>query len=205
MLGQRHPSPRNRMSGHYDCDMTAAPMPMIADGFSMNSSLRYLPYRSFPLALGQLDELRQARANYREKLLCFPFDVSVPIPARENFDAGQYVNPGSILWGFSFAALDGNASDFDVNITDICAEEGYFEETVEATTLRPQAVGTATNLFPVLTEPRVLSGYPISIRVVIANKAAVDQRCQFVVHLAEPCSLQEGRVAQPLPKLPRGV
>ena len=200
---QRQPSPRNRMAGLADLDQTFLPMEMPADGFSMNAALKYLPYRYFPLALGQLDELRVCAEEYRARWLVLPLDVTVPILAFDNFDSTQRVNNGSVLYGFNFVAVDGEVADFEVNISIICDQQQYFDQTVDATTLRPTpAAALGTDLFPVLFEPVCLWGNPYpQLKVVIANKADVDQRCQLLIHLAEPCQAQ-GSGSGPLPAYP---
>lgn len=200
---QRQPNPRNRMVGMADCDQTFVVGEMVADGFSMNAALRYLPYRYFPLALGQLDEIRQQTSNYRARWLVAPLDVTVAIPSFGSLDMTQRVNNGSILYGYNFAAVDGVVSDFEVNITEICNQEQQFDQTVDATCLRPTpAAAQGTDLFPVLFEPRELWGNPQpQLKIVITNKASSAQRCQLLIHLTEPCNAQ-GPGSGPLAPFP---
>lgn len=170
-------------------DQTFTIQEMFADGFSMNAALRYLPYRFFPLALGQLDQIRENAAYYRARWLVAPVDVTVPIPAFGNLETTQRANNGSILYGFNFAAVDGNVSDFEINIREICNQESWFDQTVDATVIRPTpAAAAGTDLFPVLFEPRILWGDPHpQLNITIGNKASAAQRCQLLVMLAEPC------------------
>ena len=85
----------------------------------------------------------------------------------------------------------------------------YFSEPVQGNLLRPlgTAAGT-TNLYPVLIEPRLVSGMPHpQLKVNITNKSATDQRCQLCIYTAEPCSVM-GPGYGPAVKLPwqaRGV
>jgi hypothetical protein len=200
---QRQPNPRNRHMGLADCDQTFTPMEMPADGFTLNAALKYLPYRYFPLALGQLDEVRLQADKYRARWLALPVDPRVAIPAFDNLDTTQRCNNGSILYGFNFAAIDGTTDDFEVNVAIMCDQQQYFDQTVDSTTLRPQgSAGQGTNLYPTLFEPVCLWGNPYpQLKVVIANKANTPQRCQLVIHLAEPCSAQGSGVG-PAPTFP---
>lgn len=203
LTSQRQPSPRNRMAGLSDMDQTFTPGEMVADGFSMNAALRYLPYRYFPLALGQLDEIRARATQYRARWLVTPLDVRVPIPRNGSWDTTQRVNNGSILYGFNFAAVDGTVADYTVNIEELCSQQPWFDQRAEATSLRPTPAGVAgTDLFPVLAEPRLLVGDPYpQLKITITNKADANQRCQLLMHLAEPCEAQ-GPGSGPLAPFP---
>lgn len=184
----RVPNTRNRMAGLNDLDQSSPGMETPADGFSMNADLRYLPYRSFPLFLGQLDELRQCKDEFRARYLTIPYQAGFAIPAYQTFDTGQRTSPGTIVWGLQFAALDGTPNDFRVQITDICSQSSFFSQALVASALRPSGV---TDLYPVLIEPRCVSGGSNSgLKVEITNLAATSQRCQLVLMCAEPCSVQ---------------
>lgn len=190
---QRVPCPRNLVRGMPDQDMTNVPTTPYADGFSFNAALKYLPYRSFALLLGQLDELREQGHLYRARYLVIPFDVTIAIPQFETLDTTQNAAPGTILWGYNFAAVDGANTDFDVQVGDVCSGETYFENTIVSVGLRPTG---ASDQYPVLTEPRHLIGRPHpKLRITISNKTAGAKRCQLMLHLAEPCSTQERQIA----------
>lgn len=198
---QRQPCPRNRAWFSPDWDQTFVQQPMVPTGFNYNASLQYLPYHSFPLFVSQLDELTAQRGHYRARWLCVP-DGLVAIDGPGNFDSNEHVNSGSIVYGFSFAAVDGNTADFEVGVGDVCSGHQFFEGTIVATALRPGAIGTATGANPVLIEPYEVQGEPhpqLDIR--IRNKATASQRCQLIVHLAEPCAVQGDGPSQ-LPRFP---
>lgn len=201
---QRQPNPRNRMKGLADCDQTWAPMEMIADGFTMNAALKYLPYRYFPLALGQLDELRKRHGEYRARWITVPQDVNTVIGPFGEFTTTQRVNNGSVLFGFNFCVVGmGSVSDFEVVVGEICTETQWFDQSIDATGLRPTpAAAGGTDLFPVIVEPQVLRGSPQpQLKVVITNKSSAARSCQLLLHLAEPCSAQ-GVDAGSLPHFP---
>ena len=195
----RYPNPRNRLRGLHDADQANVITGMQADGLTMNANLRYLPKRAFPTFVGQLDQIRQNQQHYRCKVWCAPFDFQTAIVAFGNFNATQNVFPGTCVWGLSFAALDGVASDFEIQIYDTCSGLAYFSEPVQGDLLRPD--GT-TDLVPVIIEPRYVTGNPHpALRINITNKAAVDQRCQLTIITAEPCEVM-GPGTESLPKLP---
>jgi hypothetical protein len=76
----------------------------------------------------------------------------------------------------------------------------YFSAPVQGDKLRPSGnAAGGTNLYPVLIEPRLVSGDPHpQLKVNITNKASADQRCQLLIHTAEPCAVMgPGFGAQP--------
>lgn len=202
---QRRPQPRNQMRGLMDQDMTFAPAVTCADGFSMNADLRYLPYRSFSLYLGQLDELRGERTKYRGKTYVVPHDLNIAIDPFGTLHYQQPIRPGTIMWGWGFAAIDGTVGQFTVQVRDTCSGYKFFDgEGTLATALRPLNIGAAgaANLFPVLMEPYVVLPPPRRltglIDVYITNNASVAQRCQLCIRCAEPCG-RAGDWAKTLP------
>ena len=195
MKNNRVPAPRNQMKGLMDYDMTFCPGLTPADGFSMNAALRYLPYRSFTLYLGQLDELRCCKGEYRGRDFVIPFDLDIAIPAFGTLKYQQQMHPGTVIWGFHFAAVDGEVGDFTVQVKDLNSMIGdrcipyqfFYGEGTDATALRPTGLAGA-DLYPVLTEPYQVE-HPGLIDVTIGNKGAEEQRCQLVIRTAEPCSV----------------
>lgn len=185
---RRFPSPRNRAAGLADLDQSAMLVETPADGFSMNMNLRYLPERYFPLSLGLLDQIRQHRDSFRMRILTLPYNLTAAIPAFENFDGAQNVLSGTCVWGFSFAALDGTESDFEIQVYDTCSGLAFFSQPVSGNMIRPN--GT-TGLFPYIVEPRLVTGRPKpALQVNIANKASSAQRCQLAILCSEPCDDQ---------------
>lgn len=199
---QRRPQPRNQMAGLMDQDMTWAPAVTIADGFSMNAALRYLPYKSFALYLGQLDELRSCREQYRGKTYVVPHDLNIAIEAFGTLRYQQPMRPGTVIYGWQFAAIDGTENDFTVKVRDTCAGYDFFDaEGTRATALRP--LNTPPDLlFPVLIEPYVVLPPPKRlvgmIDVYITNNNVAAQRCQLCIRCAEPCG-RAGDWAKTLP------
>lgn len=199
---RRVPAPRNRMRGLTDYDMSWCPSETPADGFSMNAALRYLPYRSFALYLGQLDELRCCRGQYRNRDFVIPFDHSITIEEFGTLKYQQQVHPGTVMWGFNFSALNPEVSlsDFTIQIKDLCQTYQFFYgDGTDATALRPTA---AADLFPVLCEPYVIEKAPGAtgglLDVTIGNKTNAAQSCQLVIRCAEPCAVM-GRGYGPMP------
>ena len=188
---QRVACPRNRQWYSADWDQTFEPITMDANGFNLQGSLRYLPYRSYPLYVAQLTELMKVKGSYRARYICSPFGLD-PIPGPGNVDRNEHVNVGTIIYGFNFAAVDGNVSDFEVGITDACSNQSLFEGTPVATMFDSGGAGAVTGLSPVLIEPRLVDsagGHP-KITIRIRNKVTTDQRCQLVIFCAEPCAVQ---------------
>lgn len=204
-INRRVPMPRNQMKGLADYDMTFCPGVTPADGFSLNAALRYLPYRSFPLYLGQLDDLRCCRGEYRNRDFVIPFDLEITIPAFGTLPYQQQMHPGTIIWGLTFAAIDGEASDFTVQIKDLNTMIGdrcipyqfFYGDGTDANALRPNGPTTGADLYPVLIEPYKVED-PGLINVLIGNKGSEAQRCQLCIRTAEPCSVM-GRGMGPMP------
>jgi hypothetical protein len=66
----------------------------IVDGWILNPSIKYLPYRAIAMLLGQLDPLRRAH-NYRERIWVLPDDLTIAIPARGQFQRQIRITPNS--------------------------------------------------------------------------------------------------------------
>lgn len=191
--GSRQPNNRNRQIGVGDIDQSCLASYTPADGFTLNANLRYLPYRSFPLFVGQLDEIRAQANDYRMRVLTIPYNFNVPIGAYTEFTTIQSVTPGSVVYGLGFGVLDGEVTDFEVQIVDVCSNIPFFSEPIGAAALRPTGL---TDTYPVLLEPRCVAGDgQTGLEVYITNKAAVAQRCQLLIYMAEPCWVQGPGIA----------
>lgn len=171
----------------------------IVDGWLLNPSIKYLPYRSIPMMLGQLDPLRRAH-NYRNYTWIVPDDLTVAIPARGQLNRQIRVPANSYLWGATFwQFIQGEETLFQpvgptemsLQITDDATGCQFGSEFINAQSLWPSdgsgnstAVGNSTPCL--LTQPRlfVKSGL---LSVEIANLDTADAFCQLALYFSEPC------------------
>jgi hypothetical protein len=166
--------------------------PNICDGFSMNARLFELPYRYFPLALGQIAWFR-CRNDYRAKWYLIPEDFTVPVAAFDTYIEQVRIEPGSWLYGYNYTSLDGTGSDAFIEIQDPCSGSEFFQSPCVMRSVVPNAPNNNTRLWPtLLTEPHLIRK-PGLIVVKISNRLSVSQRVQFMLHCAEPCVLTEGQ------------
>lgn len=180
----------------------------IIDGWILNPAIRYLPYRSMAMLLGQLEPLRRAH-NYREQIWCVPDDLTVPIPARDQLNRQIRVTENSILWGATFYAFSGPGGEeepgflpiaptnLSLQITDDATGCQFGSEFIFAQSLFPAPVVTPTGLtFPanstpvLLTQPRLFVK-PGLISVEIANLNVEQAFVQLCLYFSEPCELAE--------------
>ena len=172
---------------------------MICDGYTMNASLRYLPFRYYPLALEELRFLRQSGGRFRCKLYCAPLDINgapTTLAAFDTIPSTLHITPGSWLWGFNFSSLNGNAisanSDCYVEVADPCqldAQGNPFK--IFGSSLISSAVSPtgASGLYPMLlTKPRFIP-QPGQITVTLTNRINAVRNVQLVLHTAEPCQV----------------
>lgn len=185
---QRRPNPRNLKAGLADLDMSLRDLFVEPDGITVSAALRFLPERSYPIYYACLGELLARRCEFRARLLTIPHDVTVPIPGYGTSISTEEVQPGSVLWGWSFAAIDGDEEDFTLGLTDVCSAHSFFVAPVRGSLLRPD---NTTGLYPVITAPFEFRSAEPQLKVEITNLAATDQRCQFLLYLAEPCVVQQ--------------
>jgi hypothetical protein len=155
---------------------------VLVDGFSFNANLRFLSYRYFPLALGQLEGLRRSE-NHRPRWYPVPEDVTVPIAALDTRVYQLRVVPNSVFWGYQFNAIGSAPANFFVQIGD---PRPFFSAAVIGTALRPSG---NQRLFPVIVEPYMICP-PGHLEVEITNNdAAAARSCQLLLLFAEPCEL----------------
>lgn len=198
--------------------MTRLPnvLPEIADGFTYNTLLNYLPGWFLPHALAQMDVLRRVN-NYRPRFyvvqdagLKVPvtgaIGTYVVIPAYDTLTYQVAVTPGAYLWGYSVyvttsALVAVSPSNIGVQITDSGTTLKMFEDFAIGTALRSDF--TARSAPVLLTQPRLILE-PGDIDVEITNRtgqyqnvpavtghpeAAEDLVVQLLLCTSEPCRL----------------
>ncbi len=172
----------------------------IVDGWLLNPSIRYLPYRPTPMQLGQMEALRRAH-NLRDRQLVLPNRITDAIEARGQLNKNVRITPCSYLWAVSFWEFEnpegerdlravgaGVAPDhFSLQITDENSGAEIASEFISARAFWPGGGNDRLKLPQVLlTQPRIIAGEGlISIR--IANTDSVPHFCQLVLYFLEPC------------------
>ncbi len=175
----------------------------IVDGWILNPSIKYLPYRSIAMLLGQLEPLRRAH-NYREQIWVVPDDLRNAIPARGQLNRQIRVTENSILWGATFYKFTTEGGHFlgvaaptllSLQITDDATGCQFGSEFINAQCIfpRPDVSPTGITLLSgttpcLLTQPRLFVK-PGLISVEIANLDTVAVNCQLCLYFSEPCEL----------------
>ena len=171
----------------------------ICDGFAMSNSQLLVPTSYRALILGQMDVLRRASA-FRPRHYIVPDSLEEPIAAYDQIEYQVSTQPGSYVWGLSFAMY---ASEVDsdlsplvhVQITDVCTETPFFSDYPRGINFLtdPTLIGlsgqfsTGTFRAPhLLSQPRII-GDPAKLDVEIYNSNSVSVHCQLVLFVAEPC------------------
>lgn len=175
----------------------------IVDGWALNPSIRYLPYRSVPILLGQMEPLRRAH-NYRDRIWVVPDDLDVVIPARGQFNREIRVPANSYLWaaqcwqfilegpGFDFIPVA--PADLSIQLTDQATGVDLASEFISALVFYPVIVSASAeprryqSSPALLTQPRLFVD-PGLLKVSIANASASDVNCQLTLYFLEPCDL----------------
>ena len=177
----------------------------IIDGWALNTTIRYLPYRSVPMLLGQMEPFRRAH-NYREQIWAIPEDLLIPIPARGQLNRQIRVTPNSILWGATFYAFSGPGGEDEPGFLPISPTGLSLQMTDDATGLQfGSEFINAYSLYPGITVPSPQDGQSVTpvlltqprmfiapglISVEIANINAVPAYCQLCLYCSEPCELR---------------
>ena len=175
----------------------------IVDGWILNPSIKYLPYRSIAMLLGQMEPLRRAH-NYRERIWVVPDDLRTVIPARGQLNRQIRVVQNSILWGATFNRFTVEGGHFTgvvaptnmaLQITDDATGCQFGSEFVFAASLFPRKDVSPTGITLdsgstpcLLTQPRLFVK-PGLLSVEIANVDTVDVNCQLCLYFSEPCEL----------------
>jgi hypothetical protein len=164
----------------------------IIDGWSLNTRVRYLPYRPTPMMLGQMEPLRRAH-NLRPRDWVLPDDFTIPIPARGQYNRQIRVAPDSYWWAAScfafinegeFNFIPVQPEDLAIQITDESTGCTLASEFIDARCFFPGLASTITP--PLLTSPRLIAA-PGLLSVQIANKSATETLAQLVLYFLEPC------------------
>ena len=167
----------------------------VVDAFSYNTQLLYLPKRTFPNALAQLDILRRA-ANYRARWFVVPDDIDQPIQPYDTLYYQIELAANSYLWGYSFASLSATnpddepaettAADLLVQLVDSCTGVPLWQDFSNAAGSHSDFTSRANPIL--LTQPRLILA-PGLCNVEVSNRTANTINCQFLLHFAEPCRI----------------
>lgn len=169
----------------------------IIDGWILNPTIRYLPYRSIPMLLGQMEPLRRAH-NYRDRIWVVPDDLDVTIEARGQFNREIRVPANSYLWAAQchqfitegeFAFIPIAPSDLALQITDEATGVDLCHEFTSALMFWPRPAPPKDTAAPVLlTQPRLFVK-PGLLKVSIANTSASAVNAQLALYFLEPCDV----------------
>lgn len=175
----------------------------IVDGWILNPSIKYLPYRAIAMLLGQMDPLRRAH-NYRERIWVLPDDLTSAIPARGQFNRQIRITPNSYLWGatcYKFLTEGSHflgvaaPSNLSIQITDDATGCQFGSEFINAQAVYPRPdVSVAGIALPsgstpcLLTQPKLFVK-PGLLSVEIANLDTVPVNCQLALYFSEPCDM----------------
>lgn len=174
----------------------------IVDGWILNPTIRYLPYRAAAMLLGQLEPLRRAH-NYRDRIWVLPDDLSISIAARGQFNREIRVPANSYLWAAQCHQFTNEneehlvapvaPGDLSLQITDQATGVDIASEFTSALMFWPPTAPPKETYTPVLlTQPRLFVA-PGLLKVSIANASASDVQAQLLLYFLEPCdvSLQD--------------
>lgn len=168
----------------------------IVDGWILNPSIRYLPYRAMPMLLGQMEALRRAH-NLRNRMWVLPDNVEDSIPARGKYERQIRVTPGSYLWGMTFYKFIDNfgalftpvaPDDLSFQVTDDATGVQISSEFLSARAFWPGAPSARTTTPVLLTQPKLIVGQGL-LAVEIANTNASPAFVQLCMYFLEPCEL----------------
>jgi hypothetical protein len=171
----------------------------IEDGWLLNTSIRYLPFRFLPMALGQMEVLRRAH-NFRPRQWVLPDNLRDAIPARGQLNRQIRVIPNSYLWGFTvyefitegeFAFIPIPAVHLSIQITDEATGAQFGSEflTVQNAGFPTGPTTPAVTTPILLTQPRLITD-PGLLSVQIANTSDEEALCQLMLCFLEPCELR---------------
>lgn len=173
----------------------------IVDGWILNPSIKYLPYRAQAMMLGQMEALRRAH-NYRERIWVIPDDLRTVIPARGQLNRQIRITPDSYLWGVTFYQFTVEGGHFlgvvaptllSLQITDDATGCQFGSEFINAQVafprpdVSPTGITLQTSSTPVLLTQRRLFVKQALLSIEIANLDTVDANCQFAMWFSEPC------------------
>ena len=181
----------------------------IADAFSINPFTIAVPYVYYPGALAQMDTLRRAN-TYRPRWYCIPDDFNQPLQPYETLEYQIKVTGGSYLWGIRFVQYDDSdvsgrenwaamaPDNVVIQVTEACTGIELFREFISPqgfAFFQPGAGFRGMALPHLLTQPRLFLE-PGDINVEMCNLSGLTQRCQLILHFAEPANIvEESQVA----------
>lgn len=173
------------------------PSNALCDGFTLNPFTILAPYRYFAGALAQMEILRRA-ATYRSRWYAAPDDYNQPLQPYETFEMQVKVSAGSYLWGMRFISYDENWAQVSpanvvVQVTDVCTGIPLFREfapTGGFSFYTASGQQRGISIPHLMSQPRLFLE-PGDVNVEMCNLGSTEQRCQLLLHFAEPCELVE--------------
>lgn len=167
----------------------------VIDGFQYNTLLRpNLTYLNF--CLQRYDALRSA-GNFRSRTWVIPEAASIAIPANDSFEYQVDMEPGSIIWAWTFAfggALDGEPvkTGFSFAVRDSCNDVALGSEVLSGNVSQgfnatySAGINPGQGLQNPLSKPLVI-GPPGLLNVVICSLNTVDvKNTQLILWGGEP-------------------
>jgi hypothetical protein len=146
----------------------------IVDGFLLNTGLK-CDLTFMALAIGQYIAVRRS-GGLRSRTWLIPEDSQAnPIPARDAYEYQVYMDPGSVIWAYTFLAPAGL---FSWQVTESCTDVPLLSEPVTS-------LGVL-NVQQLLTKPLVV-GAPGLLNVQICSLATEDTTgVQLILWGGEP-------------------
>ncbi len=154
------------------------------DGFTLNGSVTGLPERFASFAVPRARRAFAVGA-WRPRVWVVP-QTGLTLQPYDKLIEQVFVSPGSILWGYQFAALTGTLADFlvQVRFDDEAHSPTLWSKPVFASALRSTG---GSGVRPVLlTAPRPIGG--TSVSALISSRSSATRRCQLLLFVGEPWS-----------------
>jgi hypothetical protein len=150
------------------------------DGFNFNASIVNQPGRWPALAVARLREVLGDPARWRPRMYTAP-RPGITLGARGQYIEQLAIVPGSVVWGVSFATLDGSsASDYLIQVEFDNEGLALSNAPVVATNYTP----TGAYRPVLLAEPKLLRTSAVSVK--FWNTANAARSCEFLLAVAEP-------------------
>ena len=173
----------------------------IVDGWILNPSIKYLPYRAVPMMLGQMESLRRAH-NRRNYTYVVPANLLNSIAARGQLNDQIRIAANSYLRGVTFYKFDASFNPLaptllSLQITDDATGCQFGSEFIQAQAVYPRpdvsvaGITLSSGTTPcLLTQPRLFIK-PGLLAVEIANLDVVSVNVQLALYFSEPCEMVE--------------
>jgi len=186
-------------------------LPQVADGFTYNTYLNYLPGWFAPHALAQMAILRRA-ANRIPRFYVVTGSTTqqgtansvITIPAYQTLRYTLWIPPDSYLWGYSLIMitepnvlnLPTNPADVAVQVTDATTGIPLFEDFILGQALSPDF--TSRTLPILLTQPKIITP-PGDILVELSNRTGQTDApdpaqiiaVNFMLCVSQPCLIPD--------------